>query len=231
AGFSKNGASGFTVRTEKGEIRSEYLVFATNAYSILFPELRSLQRPAFTHIVLTEPLSDAQLDAIGWRSRAGVEDARDLIHYYRLTRDNRIAMGGGDVSFGYGTDLNKDLNEKTFTHLERHLIEIFPQLKGIGFTHRWGGPVSVTLDMTPVIGYLGEDEKAIFSMGCMGHGVSMTTMNGRTIAELILGEKTPRTEMFFVGRKTINWPPELISYGAAHAIRGFMKLEDKLYYK
>ncbi|MCP4692803.1 MAG: FAD-dependent oxidoreductase, partial [Desulfobacterales bacterium] len=39
AGFSKNGASGFTVRTEKGEIRSEYLVFATNAYSILFPEL------------------------------------------------------------------------------------------------------------------------------------------------------------------------------------------------
>ncbi|MCP4692048.1 MAG: FAD-dependent oxidoreductase, partial [Desulfobacterales bacterium] len=162
AGFSKNGASGFTVRTEKGEIRCEYLVFATNAYSILFPELKSLQRPAFTHIVLTEPLSDAQLDAIGWRSRAGVEDARDLIHYYRLTRDNRIAMGGGDVSFGYGTDLNKDLNEKTFNHLERHLTAIFPQLKGIGFTHRWGGPVSVTLDMTPVIGYLGEDEKAIF---------------------------------------------------------------------
>ena len=37
-----------------------------------------------------------------------------------------------------------------------------------------------------VIGYLGKDKKAIFSMGCIGHGVSLTTMNGRTIAESII---------------------------------------------
>jgi hypothetical protein len=37
--------------------------------------------------------------------------------------------------------------------------------------------------------------------------------------------------MFFVGRKTLPWPPDLITYGAAHAIRGFMRLEDRLYYK
>jgi glycine/D-amino acid oxidase-like deaminating enzyme len=87
------------------------------------------------------------------------------------------------------------------------------------------------LDMAPAIGYLGEDKKAIFSLGCIGHGVSMTTLNGRTIAELICGRQTSRTEMFFVGRKVFPWPPELISFGTAHAIRGFMKLEDRLYYK
>lgn len=230
-GFSRHGASQISVRTKKGEIRADYLVFATNAYSILFPELKSIQRPAFTHIVMTEPLSTIQIDSIGWQCRAGVEDARDMIHYYRLTKDNRIVMGGGDVSFGIGTDLNKDLNEKIFRHLEHHLIEIFPQLQGIRFTHHWGGPISVTFDMAPVIGYLGEHKNVIFSMGCIGHGVSMTTMNGRTIAELIIGQQTPRTEMFFVGRKTFPWPPDLITYGTSHAIRGFMKLEDMLYYK
>jgi glycine/D-amino acid oxidase-like deaminating enzyme len=229
--FGRNGSGGFVVETQSGRIESEYLVLATNAYSVLFPELRRLQYPAFTHIVLSEPLSPQQYADIGWQRRMGIEDARDLIHYYRLTADQRIAMGGGDVSIGYHTDLSKDLNAKTFGHLERHVVELFPQLKGLRFTHRWGGPVSVTLDMAPVIGYLGEDKKAIFAMGCIGHGVSMTTLNGRTIAELITGRATERTEMFFVGRKIFPWPSGPISYGLVQAIRGFMKLEDCLYYK
>lgn len=229
--FEKKAPSGFIVHTEKGTIESEYLVFATNAYSILFPELKNLQIPAFTHIVISEPLTQKQYDSIGWKCRAGVEDARDLIHYYRLTKDNRIVMGGGDVSFGYGGDLNRDLNDRIFWLLETHVLEVFPQLKGIQFTHRWGGPVSITLDMAPVIGYLGGDKKAIFSLGCMGHGVSLTTLNGKTIAELITGQQTHRTNMFFVGRKMFPWPSDPIPFGLGHAIRGFMKLEDKLYYK
>lgn len=103
-------------------------------------------------------------------------------------------------------------------------------MKGIGFTHQWGGPASVTADAAPVIGYLGGDRRAVFSMGCIGHGVSMTTMNGRTIAELLTGRETERTQMFFVGRKVLPWPPEPVSYGVARAVQGFMRLEDRLYY-
>jgi glycine/D-amino acid oxidase-like deaminating enzyme len=84
--------------------------------------------------------------------------------------------------------------------------------------------------MAPVIGYLGNDHNAIFSIGCIGHGVSMTTQNGRTIAELICGRHTERTKMFFVGRKTFPWPPEPLNYGLSQAVRGFMKIEDRLYY-
>jgi glycine/D-amino acid oxidase-like deaminating enzyme len=229
--FGRKAGGGFVVKTEQGILESDYLVLATNAYSILFPELKKLQYPAFTHIVMSEPLTPEQYNAIGWKNRAGVEDARDLIHYYRLTADNRIVMGGGDVSLGYGADLDKDLNEQTFAHLKAHVTEVFPQLAGLRFTHQWGGPVSITMDMTPVIGYLGNDKKAIFSMGCIGHGVSLTTYNGKTIAEMITGQQTERTEIFFVGRKVFPWPPNLITYGLGHAVRGFMKLEDRLYYK
>ena len=229
--FSRKTGGGFVVNTEHGILESEYLVLATNAYSVLFPELKKLQYPAFTHIVLSEPLTQEQYDAIGWKNRAGVEDARDLIHYYRLTADNRILMGGGDVSLGYGADLDKDYNEQTFALLKAHVTEVFPQLEGLRFTHQWGGPVSITTDMAPVIGYLGNDKKAIFSMGCIGHGVSLTTYNGKTIAELITGRQTERTEMFFVGRNVFPWPPDLVTYGLGQAVRGFMKLEDRLYYK
>jgi hypothetical protein len=41
--------------------------------------------------------NDQQLAEIGWRGFQGLEDARNLIHYYRLTPDRRIVMGGGPV--------------------------------------------------------------------------------------------------------------------------------------
>ncbi|MBN2158575.1 MAG: FAD-dependent oxidoreductase [Spirochaetes bacterium] len=230
-GFEKKSDGRFLVKTAKGEVRCEYLVFATNAYSLLFPQLRSMQAPVFTHLVLTEPLTKQQIKSIGWKSRAGVEDARDFIHYYRLTADNRIAMGGGDVSLTFGDNFDRDENREIFDHLEGHITEVFPQLKGIRVTHRWGGPVSITVDMAPAIGYIGNDRKAIYSLGCMGHGVSMTTLNGRTIAEMICKMSTPRTALFFVGRKAIPWPPEPIRFGVSKLIRGYMRLEDRYIYK
>jgi glycine/D-amino acid oxidase-like deaminating enzyme len=89
-GFYRKKDKTFVVTSPSGRIHSRYLVFATNAYPVLLDKLRAFQRPAFTHIVMTEPLTDAQIQSIGWQSRCGIEDARDLIHYYRLTKDNRI---------------------------------------------------------------------------------------------------------------------------------------------
>jgi glycine/D-amino acid oxidase-like deaminating enzyme len=80
---------------------AQKLAFATNAYSHLFPTLGHKQVPAFTYMIATEPLTDEQLAPIGWEGRQGLEDARNLIHYYRLTPDKRIVMGGGPVGLTY----------------------------------------------------------------------------------------------------------------------------------
>ncbi len=218
----------FRIGTQGGSLRAQRLVFATNAYSILFGQLASKQSPAFTHVVLSEPLTRAQMRSIGWRARCGVEDARNLIHYYRLTKDNRILMGGGDVSIAYGTGLNRDHNAQTFAHLRKHVTEVFPELQGLRFTHAWGGPVSITVDMAPAIGRVGRGGRALYSFGTIGHGVSMTAYNGLTLAEMLAGKTTPRTQMFFVGRRTIPWPPHPIRFPITHAIRAGLRVEDAL---
>jgi glycine/D-amino acid oxidase-like deaminating enzyme len=212
--------------TPAGSVLAGKVVLATNAYSHLIPQLKRKQIPAWTHIVLTEPLAEERLAAIGWRGREGIEDARNLVHYYRLTADNRLLMGGRDVSIRPGSDMDGDLDERTFAGLERDVVQAFPSLDGVAFTHRWGGPVSVTLDMAPALGRLG-DERVVFSLGCMGHGVSMTHLNGATVADLVLGRKTDLTEVFFVNRRTLPWPPEPVRTLAARAIRGYMRWEDR----
>ena len=154
-------AGRFTLRTPQGTVSAEKIVFATNAYSHLIPDLKRRQVPAFTHMVITEPLTREQLDTIGWNNRSGLEDARNLVHYLRLTIDNRIAMGGSDVTISYGRGMDRDLNEKTFQQLEQDTITLFPGLRGIKFVYRWGGPVSVPVDMAPAIGQAGRCARVV----------------------------------------------------------------------
>jgi len=214
--------------TLNGSVRADKVVMATNAWSHFFKELKRKQVPVWTHIVMTEPLKEDHFKEIGWQNRQGIEDARNLVHYYRLTADNRIVMGGRDVSLSYGTDMDNDLNPITFEELKDDVRELFPVLKDIKFTHEWGGPVSVPLDMAPAIGYAG-DKNVVYSLGTVGHGVSMTQLNGRTVADLILERQTDLTDVFFVNRRTIPWPPEPLRNLTIKAILGYMHWEDRIY--
>ena len=223
-----NRAAKFTLRTPQGTVSADKIVFATNAYSHLIPELKRKQVPAFTHMVITEPLTQAQLDSIGWRKRSGLEDARNLVHYLRLTIDNRIAIGGSDVTISVGRDMDRDLNEKTFRQLEQDTVTLFPGLKDVKFVYRWGGPVSVPMDMAPAIGQVG-DARAWYSLGCVGHGVAPTHLNGQTLADLLLEKKTDLTSIWFVNRRTIPWPPEPLRWAASQAILSYMHAEDWWY--
>ena len=215
----------FRLRTPNGTVTAGKIVLATNAYSHLIPNIKSKQVPVFTHMVVTEPLTQAQMGGIGWRNRQGIEDARNLVHYFRLTADNRLAMGGSAVTLAHGDNMDLDLNPRVFADLERDVARIFPSLRGVKYTHRWGGPVSVTTQMVPAIGFVG-DRRAVYSVGCVGHGVSLTHLNGKTIADLIGERRTDLTDVWFVDRKILPWPPEPVRSTVAHAIHGYLRAED-----
>jgi len=218
----------YRLHTPGGVVVADRLVLATNAYSHLLPELASKQAPVFTHMVVTAPLSATQLEAIGWKQRQGIEDARNLVHYFRLTADHRLAMGGSDVTLAYGRHMALDLNPRIFADLERDVVRLFPSLQGVSFTHRWGGPVSVPLQMVPALGYLG-DRRAVYSLGCMGHGVSLSHLNGQTLADLISERSTDLTDTWFVNRRVVPWPPEPLRFGISQLVRGYLRLEDRLH--
>lgn len=130
---------GMRVETPDGSVRAEKLVLATNSYSRKVPDLpriRSRQTPAWTYLVVTDPLSDAQWESIGWADRQGFEDSRQLVHYFRPTVDGRIAMGGGDAGTLFSDGMDHDFSPRIWRHLEEHLHWIFPQLSDVGFAYR-----------------------------------------------------------------------------------------------
>lgn len=218
----------FALQTPCGKVFARKLVIATNAYAHLLPDLGRKQTPAFTYMIATEPLSAEELAPIGWANCEGLEDARNLIHYYRITPDKRVVMGGGPVGLTYGGDLDADADEAAWRHIEAHLKWLFPSLGGVQITHRWGGPFSVTMDLAPALGYLGGKD-AVYSVGCIGHGVSTSHLNAQTIRDLLLERTSELTACPFVNRRVIPWPPEPLRMAAAVGIRAYLRAEDAFY--
>ncbi|MGE5286963.1 MAG: NAD(P)/FAD-dependent oxidoreductase [Micromonosporaceae bacterium] len=220
-------AQGYRLLTPQGSVTAAKIAFAVNAYSHQFGELNRHQMPAFTYMIATEPLTAEQLAPIGWAGGQGLEDARNLIHYYRITAAGRIVMGGGPVGLGRGGGLDHDSDEQAWQHLAEHITWLWPHLSGVAVTHRWGGPFSVTVDLTPALGYVGEDHNAVYGLGCIGHGVAMSYLNGHVLAELLVeggGELT--NECPFVNRHVIGWPREPAATTVKYALRGYLRAED-----
>ncbi|MBN2114136.1 MAG: FAD-dependent oxidoreductase [Acidimicrobiia bacterium] len=221
-------AEGSRLTTPNGRVRAGKVVFAANAWSHQFAPLKAKQVPAWTYIVMTEPLNDQQRAALRWRGREGVEDFRDLVHYYRLTADDRLVWGGRDVALSPDGGMDHDRNEAVFAALRGDLYRTFPALEGIHFTHAWGGPVSAALDLFPAIGHAGNPDW-VYVLGCVGHGVSLTHLHGQTVRDLVLERDTDLTRSFFVDRRMVPVPPGPLRRLVTGAMVGFMRWEDRRY--
>ncbi|UYV37891.1 FAD-binding oxidoreductase [Rhodobacteraceae bacterium D3-12] len=139
-GIKKDGA-GLRLRTKTGEVRARQVIMATNADLPLLRRLRSAIIPIYDYTIMTEPLTDDQLAAIGWRDRHGVADSGNQFHYSRKTADNRILWGGYDAIYHYGGRRDASLLDRgeTYARLEANFLETFPSLQDVRFSHAWGG--------------------------------------------------------------------------------------------
>ncbi|MEU9515083.1 FAD-dependent oxidoreductase [Micromonospora sp. NPDC048169] len=192
-----------------GAVRARQVVLATNAFPPLLRRLRSWVVPVYDYALMTEPLTGAQRDAIGWRHRQGLADTGNQFHYYRLTADNRILFGGYDAIYHYGNRVAPALEQReaTFDTLAAHFFTTFPQLDGLRFSHRWGGVIDTCTRFCAFFGtaYSG---RLAYAAGFTGLGVGATRFGARVTLDLLSGTDTPLTRLDLVRRKPLPFPPE-----------------------
>lgn len=224
-----NSPDGIQIKTVNALIHTKKLVLATNAWSHTLNAPRKIkkrQMPVWTYQIVSEPLANEEWKSIGWQDRMSIEDNRQFVHYMRITKCGRITMGGGNIGVDLSDDMNHWHNEKIWRDLKDHFDWLFPSLAHKKVHYQWGGAVSVNFDMTPEIGFIG-DENIIYASGCIGHGVSLTQYNGRLIADLVAEKETERTRFWIVNRKAIPIPPgKLLSGVGVYSILGALKAVD-----
>lgn len=205
-----------TVHTPYGSVTARRVALATNAFPPLLPRLRRYVIPAYDHALITEPLTAAQLDSIGWRGRQGVADASNLFHYYRLTADNRVLWGGYDVVYHFRGAVRAELDQRptTFRTLAEHFFHTFPQLSDVRFSHRWGGVIDACSRFSAFYGTVADGHIG-YALGYSGLGVAATRFGAQVMLDLVDGLRTERTELRMVRDTPLPFPPEPLRWVGA----------------
>ena len=167
-----------SVRTERGEVRARHAVLCGNVYlGPLVPELFAKIMAVSTYIVATEPLGEARAtDLI--KNNAGVVDSNWVVDYFRRSTDHRLLYGG---RANYSGLSQFDAPKAT----RQRMLKVFPQLADVKIEHAWGGEVDITLNRAPDFGRLAPN--VYFLQGFSGHGIVLTGMAGKLVAEAIAG--------------------------------------------
>jgi glycine/D-amino acid oxidase-like deaminating enzyme len=227
SGIEAEGSS-LTVTTDHGTVQSDRVVIATNAYAGPTKSLRRYVIPVYDHVLMTEPLNQAQMASIGWVERDGLGDLSNQFHYYRLTHDNRILWGGYDATYHFRNGLSSAHDQREGTHgmLSEHFFETFPQLEDLRFSHRWGGPIGTTTRFTATWGSA-HDGRLVWVAGYTGLGVGASRFGARVALDLVLGQESERTALEMVRKRPMPFPPEPFRWVGVQMTRKAIQRADR----
>lgn len=222
-GFADAAGAGAAVAIESGSrtgrVRADRVVLATNAFPPLLRRLQHYVVAVYDYVIVTEPLSAEQWDAIGWAGHQGIGDAGNQFHYYRRTDDGRILFGGYDAIHQRRVDVSHDQRPESFALLMEHLVETFPVLEGIRASHAWGGAIDTCSRFSPFFG-TARDGRVAYAMGYTGLGVGATRFGAAVMLDLLDGTDTERTRSEMVRSLPLPFPPEPVrSLGIALTTR------------
>ena len=162
--------------TEKLNIKCDQVIIATNGYlrsKNLNLNIYKNLIPALSNILVTEPIAEKKFDL--WRTKLLCTDNKKLLHYFRLLDDNRILFGGRGGHSYQDTNTYKKILINDFN-------KMLPEFIGTKIEYFWRGLVGLTYDKIP---HIGQKKNTLYAYGYNGNGVSMSTLFGKIIADII----------------------------------------------
>ena len=176
--FAAAADSRVRIATSGGEVRARHLVLCGNVYlGATAPMLASRIMAVATYIVATEPLGAERARELV-ANNAAVSDMNWVLDYFRRSADHRLLFGG---RVNYSGLRSFDAPSAT----RARMLKVFPQLKDVRIEYAWGGEVDITLNRAPHFGRLAPN--VYFLQGFSGHGIALTGIAGKLIAEAVAG--------------------------------------------
>lgn len=213
---------------ETGIVRaSRAVVVAGEAY---LPGLSGFRRdllPMSSMIVLTEPLSDAQWEAVGWRGGECLSSQVHTKNYLTRTGDGRILYGSRGAPYHFGSATRDDAlqDDAVFETMRDTVREWWPALSDITFTNAWGGYLGVPRDWMPTV-HFDPDSKLAVLYGYTGRGVSTSTMCARLTAGLVGGWQTGLEGLPFHRARPRKWEVEPFRWGGVRYVQNALARID-----
>jgi glycine/D-amino acid oxidase-like deaminating enzyme len=211
-----------------GSVHATKVVLATNAWTAAVPELRRSLVVVSSDMIVTEPLGE-RLAEIGWTGGESVTDSQMMVHYYRTTRDGRIAFGKGGWGIALGGRIHGsfDRHAGRAADVERNFRRLYPRLYDVAIAADWAGPIDRSRTGLPLLGPLPTSETVLYGVGFSGNGVAPSWLAGRALASLALDRRDEWSTVPLVGAPARRFPPPAITFAGAHLVRNAVVRKEK----
>jgi putative aminophosphonate oxidoreductase len=217
------------VRTTAGSVQAGAVVLATGAWLAAVPELGRAVVAVSSDMVATAPMQD-RLEQAGWTGGESISNCRLMVHYYRTTKDGRIAFGQGGHRHAFGGRVDDGFfahGDSAEQQLRRDLVRLVPFAEGVEVTHAWGGPIDRTVDGAPIFGRLSGSVPIVYGVGYSGNGVAPSLTAGKILASSALGRDDEWSGCGLNRGVTGRFPPEPIRYGGGFVVRAAVKRKER----
>lgn len=215
--------------TDAGTVSARWVVRATEGYTRSLRGERRALVPMNSSMIVTEPLAPQLWREIGWQRREVLGDGAHVFAYLQRTEDGRIAIGGRGVPYRFAsrTDGDGRTADATVRELQAKLAAMFPAAAGVQIEHAWSGVLGVARDWCVAID--ADARTGLASAGgYVGEGVAAANLAGRTLRDLLLGERSALSELPWVGRRARRWEPEPLRWGAIRAVYALYRQADRI---
>lgn len=191
-------------------IDAKHILVCTEAYTGAIagmPKRRIV--PVNSSIVITEPLSQAQWQDIGWSGNECFGDSAHVFTYAQRTADGRIAIGGRGKPYRFGskTDIAGEIDQQTVDLLHSRLYEYFPHAGHLELAHAWCGVIGVTRDWCAFVDYSAETGLGSAG-GYAGHGVATAFVAANTLVDRVMKYDSKYARLPWLGHRPPTWELE-----------------------
>ncbi|MGL6107342.1 NAD(P)/FAD-dependent oxidoreductase [Romboutsia sp.] len=183
------------VITEFGcKVKAKKVIVATGYNTSLFTN-KNFATKTTTFNVVTKPVSNFD----GWVDKILIRDNCDPYNYLRTTIDNRLIIGGEDVSFIPGI-FDENLANKKYDILENRLKSMFKYINNIEIDFKYCGTFASTPDN---LGFVGPDKKhknLWYLLGYGANGILFAILGAMMLSDLYNNIPNKDINLFKVDR-------------------------------
>lgn len=212
------------VKTPYGTVSAPHIIMCTDYATISLGKLTDKLYHVQTFLMLSAPLSDEQIKKIFPSKRCLVWDTEMVYRYYRVTGENRLMMGGGDLRYSYARTAKHDytgMAEKNRAYCAQH----FPDLQ-INFEYMWPGLIGISKDLLPIAGR--DPETTSIYHVTAAAGLPFAAALGNYSAEHIV-ERNTQFDRYFSPKRSVPLGPiwnKVLGTPLTFAISNFLKVSS-----
>jgi hypothetical protein len=184
--------------------------------------------PVYDYVLMTEPLTPAQRESIGWHGREGISDASRQFHYTRTTADGRILWGGYDAVYHWNNGFGRILKNRTkmFRTTGGTLLPGISPTRRAAFHARLGRSHRHLLALQSILGH-DASRKDRLRLGIYGLGVGASRL-GRVSCSIFSITKRPNgPRLRWCAPNPLPFPPEPLRSIGINLTRWSMDQADR----